>query len=153
MARTKVNPCMDPNDLQHTSWVLLLMVVGEDILDMPCLCVHFASGSKVRAAEKKRIDEQTALAYFNLLATSLYQSQQDLLRVTSLPIPLAPLPSLPSSKPVAHVGPNTAEDGPHCSTVNSAPGMIKSKAHIILPRRLWHGPSAGLLRGLLLTGR
>lgn len=62
MARTKVSPCMDPNDAQHTSWVLLLMVVGEDVLAMPCLCVHFATGSKVGAAEKKRMDEQTALA-------------------------------------------------------------------------------------------
>lgn len=67
MARTKGRPCMDPNDPQHASWVLLLMAVGEDGPATPPLCVHFVTGSKVRAAEKKRVNEQTALAY----ATSL----------------------------------------------------------------------------------
>jgi len=76
MAGTKGRPCMDPDDPQHASWVLLLIVVGEDGPTTPPLCVCFANRSKVRAAEKKRMDEQTAFTYCNLLVPMTGRSSQ-----------------------------------------------------------------------------
>lgn len=75
--RTKGRPCMNPNDPQHASWVLLLMVVGEGDLATPPLRAHFATGSKARAAEKKKMDEQTVFAYCNLLVPMTGRSSQD----------------------------------------------------------------------------
>lgn len=46
--------------------------------------------------------------------------------MTILPVPLV----LPASIAVACVDPNTAEDGPHCSTVSAAPGLVEPKAPV-----------------------